>query len=100
MVIVIHGHYHICNIYKLLLGEKMTLHQSCPAILELYMNKFTLEKYRAFPIVAWLTVICFAGFVFHIVTSLAQGTQELGVTNNRLENLVHQPVESITDFGH
>ena len=63
------------------------------------MNKFTLEKYRAFPVVAWIIVLSFAGFVFHMTTSLARDARELGNTNSRLEDLIHQPVESITDFS-
>lgn len=63
------------------------------------MNKFTLEKYRAFPVFAWIIVIGFASFVFHMTASLASNTHELGATNSRLETLTKQPVESITDFG-
>jgi hypothetical protein len=58
-------------------------------------SKFALEKYRAFPYIAWGTVICFSLFAFHLTQSLIEATSNLRLAQAELETNVHMPVEQI-----
>jgi hypothetical protein len=61
------------------------------------MTKFALEKYRAFPYIAWGIVFGFSLFVFHLTQTLAEATQDLRDSRNLLEAQVQTPIEHL-DF--
>ncbi len=63
------------------------------------MERRALEKYKIFPTLAWLLCIGFAVFVYSIVQDLKQSTKELESSTKRLEQLLSQPPEEITDFS-
>jgi hypothetical protein len=62
------------------------------------MNKFVLEKYRAFPYIAWALVISFALFVFALVQELQTVTTDLGLMTAQLETQVKTTPSEITGF--
>ncbi len=59
------------------------------------MTKFALEKYHAFPYIAWGIVFGFSFFVFHLTQTLIQTTRDLRDSQNQLEAQVHMPVEHL-----
>jgi len=63
------------------------------------VKKHHLEGYKIFPILAWALCIGFSLFVYSIVQDLRTSTSELESATNRLEQLLSQPPEEITDFS-
>ncbi|MES2966701.1 MAG: hypothetical protein V4668_02860 [Patescibacteria group bacterium] len=52
------------------------------------MQKFTLEKYRVFPYVAWSLIIGFAVFVGSVTLELRHTISELEVITQNLQTSV------------
>jgi hypothetical protein len=59
------------------------------------MTKFALEKYKAFPYVAWGLVFSFSFFVFHLTQTLVQATNDLRVSQDFLAAQVRMPIEQV-----
>lgn len=63
------------------------------------MTKFALEKYRAFPYVAWAIVFGFAFFVLQLTFHVASAMRDMSAEATLLTTQVRVPVQSITDFS-
>ena len=63
------------------------------------MERRALEKYKIFPVLAWILCIGFTLFVYNIVQDLKQSTSELQSSTNKLEKLLSQPPGEIKDFS-
>jgi len=61
------------------------------------MSKYSLEKHKFFPIVAWALIIGFSAFVFSIISDLKKASSSLERTAVNLEMKTKQDVADI-DF--
>jgi hypothetical protein len=58
----------------------------------------TLEGYRFFPYIAWVTIILFTIFVYNLAVELRFAAEHLQSTTTQLETLSKTAPEHITDF--
>ena len=56
------------------------------------MSKFSLEKQRIFPYLAWITVFLFSLFIYSITLELKKTTSDLEIRSAKLEANVKQDV--------
>ncbi|MCD5381054.1 MAG: hypothetical protein LR008_00580 [Candidatus Pacebacteria bacterium] len=61
-------------------------------------NDKTLESYKVFPIIAWVTTFLFAVFVYNITSDLKEITQELQQQTTQLQEQLNRPVDQIENF--
>jgi len=54
------------------------------------MRKFSLERHRLFPYIAWITITAFAVFVGYLATELKQSMQGLEDRTSQLEKAVSE----------
>jgi len=62
-------------------------------------GKRSLESYKIFPYVAWMTIFFFSAFVINLTIKLSHVTDDFDVRITNLEKAVQTPVNQIEDFS-
>jgi hypothetical protein len=61
-------------------------------------NDKALESYKIFPIIAWITTLGFAFFVYTIAMDLKDTAAQLGAQTDLLQQNARTPAGDIVDF--
>lgn len=59
-------------------------------------TEHTLESLKFFPVVAWILVIGFTGFVIHMTLQLAEATRTMTIQSQTFEDEFNAPLKRST----